>query len=263
MERIIDFHTHMFPDALAARAVAGLSESSDIPAYTNGTVQATRAITARAGITEFVGLNISVSLKQQKNVNNFAISENGNRLHMFGSVHPFAEDRFSELDRIAAAGLSGVKLHNEYQNFDVDDVRVFPMYEKIASLGLICLFHAGADKAYKTPLRCAPHMLKTVRQNFSALKIVAAHLGGYQEYAETAVHTAKSGIWFDTSMFFLFPEGAAEKLIGLIGTERVLFGSDCPWDDPAHGVAFIKGLPLTAREKEHILYNNAANLLKK
>ena len=34
---IIDFHTHTFPDQIAASAVARLSDRANIPAYSSGT----------------------------------------------------------------------------------------------------------------------------------------------------------------------------------------------------------------------------------
>jgi predicted TIM-barrel fold metal-dependent hydrolase len=45
------------------------------------------------------------------------------------------------------------------------------------------------------------------------------------------------------------------------GADKVLFGSDCPWDDPANEIAMINRLPLTDEEKELIFYRNAERLL--
>ena len=42
----------------------------------------------------------------------------------------------------------------------------------------------------------------------------------------------------------------------------VLFGSDCPWDDPANEIAMINRLSLTEKEKELIFCKNAEKLLK-
>ena len=36
---IIDFHTHVFPDKIAVKTTAMLSERGGIPAFTDGTVQ--------------------------------------------------------------------------------------------------------------------------------------------------------------------------------------------------------------------------------
>jgi hypothetical protein len=45
------------------------------------------------------------------------------------------------------------------------------------------------------------------------------------------------------------------------GADRVLFGSDCPWDEPANEIAMIERLELTEEEREMIFYRNAEKLL--
>ncbi|MBQ1518990.1 MAG: amidohydrolase family protein, partial [Ruminococcus sp.] len=51
------------------------------------------------------------------------------------------------------------------------------------------------------------------------------------------------------------------RIIRKQGADKVLFGSDCPWDDPANEIAMIEDLPLTSEEKEMIFYRNAEKLL--
>ena len=41
----------------------------------------------------------------------------------------------------------------------------------------------------------------------------------------------------------------------------MLFGSDCPWDEPANEIAMIERMPLTNEEKELIFYKNSEKLL--
>jgi predicted TIM-barrel fold metal-dependent hydrolase len=68
-----------------------------------------------------VVLNIATNARQQKSVNDFASSINNNRdIISFGSVFPYSEDVFDELERIKELGLKGVKLHPDYQGFNVD-----------------------------------------------------------------------------------------------------------------------------------------------
>lgn len=46
-----------------------------------------------------------------------------------------------------------------------------------------------------------------------------------------------------------------------IGIERILFGSDYPWEDPGRAARIIRGLELTDREREAVLWRNAVKLL--
>ena len=44
--------------------------------------------------------------------------------------------------------------------------------------------------------------------------------------------------------------------------DRLLFGTDSPWDDQQSAVSAVKDLPIDASLKDKILYENAAGLLK-
>ena len=51
------------------------------------------------------------------------------------------------------------------------------------------------------------------------------------------------------------------SLIRAFGPEKVLFGTDYPMWDPVEEVAHFMQLPLTDREREMILWDNAHRLL--
>jgi predicted TIM-barrel fold metal-dependent hydrolase len=260
----IDFHTHAFPDHLAQRAMKILIEASgNIPAYTDGTIGGTENKMRACGVDKFVVLNIATNAKQQTNVNNFAINNNGKNCIMFGSVYPFAPDALSELDRIKAAGLKGVKMHSEYQDFFADDERVFPIYDKIRELGLILVFHGGTDIGYlNSPVKCSPQAVRKVADNFKGLKLVTAHLGGFRETESTLKLLCGRDIYLDTSVAdVFFTRENAEKLINAHGEDYLIFGSDCPWGDPGKAIKFIDSLKIASSKKEAIFYKNAEFLL--
>ncbi|MDQ1282810.1 MAG: uncharacterized protein QG666_600, partial [Euryarchaeota archaeon] len=50
-------------------------------------------------------------------------------------------------------------------------------------------------------------------------------------------------------------------LIRDIGPERVMFGSDYPWEEPGRAAGIVRGLVLDEAEKEAILHKNATKLL--
>ena len=148
---IIDFHTHAFPERIAAGAVDKLAYASGglIP-QTDGTLESLKEVMKRDGIDISVVLGIATNPTQQHNVNDFAAEVNNQEGFVgFGSVHPDAPDALDELDRIKSLGLKGVKFHPEYLGFFVDDERMKPIYKKISRLGLITLFHAGHDYGFR------------------------------------------------------------------------------------------------------------------
>ena len=262
--RYFDFHTHAFTDELAQRAVSGLALTSGIKPATDGTINGLRLKLAENGISHALILPVATKPSQQETINDWAASVMGGGLYCCGTVHPDAEDALEEIERIKALGLYGVKFHSEYQDFCPDEERMFPIYEKISELGLIAVFHGGWDPYSKDKIRATPQSFAAVAKAFPKLRIVAAHLGGMKLWDDIEKYTAGQfdNLWFDVSVISRYIDD--DQLLRIIkkqGADRVLFGSDCPWDEPANEIAMIDRLPLTNEEKELIFYRNAEKLL--
>ena len=144
---IIDFHTHCFPDKIASKAMEQLRMRSGIVRpFHDGSAAGLLELQRNDGVDYSVVLNIATNPKQQRNVNDFAISlKEVDGLVPFGSVHYDSPDALDELERLKENGIKGVKLHPDYQGFFVDDDKMLPIYEKIGKLGLITVFHSGYD----------------------------------------------------------------------------------------------------------------------
>ncbi|MEG2426499.1 MAG: amidohydrolase family protein [Oscillospiraceae bacterium] len=262
---VIDFHTHAFPEKIAKTALTRLAArcGNAIP-YHDGTTQSLVENIQQSECDKAVVLNIATNPKQQSNVNDFAISLLSNPcLIPFGSVHPDSEDAMSELCRLKAAGIKGIKFHPDYQNFYIDDEKIFPIYEKAAELGLVTVFHAGVDIGIPNPIHCTPDRLLKVLPVFGGSPVVAAHMGGYLLWKEVLEKLAGSEIYIDTSYSFCrIPPTWATQIIKKHGADKILFGSDMPWSSTKNEMSFIKSLELSDEEKELIFYKNAARLLK-
>ncbi len=260
---LIDFHTHAFPDRIAARAVAGLAQAAGgLAPHTDGTAASLVEVMDRDGVDLCVVQSIATNPRQQQSVNNFAMELNRHpRLRAFGSVHPDAPDALEELERIAAAGLKGVKFHPEYQGFYADEERMKPIYRKISELGLITLFHAGLDIGFPPPYHCMPeHLLGALR--WLDGPVVAAHWGGYGCWPEVLEQLCGAELYFDLSMGYgLIPKPIAQAILQKHGAERLLFGSDLPWHRPAWELRLLDSLTLTPEEREQICFRNALKLL--
>lgn len=265
MNRVIDFHTHCFPEKIAAKALESLSRCSGgaIP-FHDGTAESLLAQVKADGADGAVALNIATNPRQQESVNDFAIDTNNRfpNLHAFGSVHPDSPDALDELARIHAAGLKGVKLHPDYQHFFVDEERMLPIYEKIAALGLITVFHAGVDIGYPAPVHCTPERLAHILPAFGGAPVVAAHMGGYLCWQDVLHFLTEKPVYFDTAFSFSrMPPDWAREIIHAHGAKKILLGSDMPWSDTGHEIRFVKSLDLAAEETAAILGGNACRLL--
>ena len=259
-----DFHTHAFTDSLAERAISGLADTSGITPATNGTVSGLRAKMAENGIERAMLLPVATKPTQQTVINNWAAEIMGDGLYCCGSVHPDAEDAVQEVERIKSLGLYGVKFHSEYQKFYPDDEKMFPIYEKITELGLLAVFHGGWDPYTDGEVRAAPQRFAALCEKFPHMMVIAAHLGGIMLWDDVEKHLAGrfDNLYFDVSVISRYID--CEQLLRIIrqqGAEKILFGSDCPWDEPANEIAMINELPLSAEEKELIFHKNAEKLI--
>ena len=259
---IIDFHTHCFTEKIAERAISTLSANSGglIP-QTDGTAGGLIEHMDKSGVDISCVMNIATNPKQMKAVNDFAASINGGRIVAFGSVHPDAEDWDEELDRIKALGLSGVKLHPDYQGFFADEERMKPIYRKISELGLTVLFHAGFDYGFAPPYHNLPdNMIGALK--WLDTNVIAAHWGGVDVGLEVLEKLCGLPLYFDTSMGYGSVAPAIQKmLLEKHGANRFVFGSDCPWHSPAWEIRNLKTLGLSDEELDLIFYKNAKEIL--
>lgn len=260
---LIDFHTHCFPDSLAAKAIPKLSHAAGgLLPNTDGTLDGLRASMKRNGVDISVVMNIATNAEQMKKVNDFAAKTNNKKdIFAFGSVFPLAEDAFDELERIKGLGLSGIKLHPEYQGFSVDDERLFPLWRKVSELGLITLFHAGVDYGFTPPYGATPKKLAAALRHFSS-PVIAAHWGGLDCGEDVINHLCGLDIYFDISFGYgTMPKYIAEKIVEKHGTSKLLFGSDTPWHTPEMELRLLTSLGLSEDELENIKGKNAKKLL--
>ncbi len=270
-----DFHAHAFTDILAERAVASLkhtaeiSENTDIKKispHTDGTISGLRKIMAECNISRSMILPIATKPSQQTTINNWAAEIMDGSIYCCGTVHPDADDIFQELERIKSLGLCGIKFHSEYQNFRPDEERMFPVYRKIAELGMFAVFHGGYDPLSKDEILATPKSFASIAEKVPELTIVAAHLGGMMMFDDVEEYLAGkfSNVYLDTGMLSGYiSQEQMFRIIRTHGADKILFGSDVPWDNPQNEIDLINSLPLECEEKEKIFYKNAENLLRK
>lgn len=264
---IIDFHTHAFPDKLAERAVPHLYELGGMPPKSDGKISGLVQNMNSDGVDISVVLSIATKPEQETNVNNFAISLIDNpRIIPFGSVYPGSDKATYEIERLHEAGVKGIKMHPEYQNFFIDDEATFPIYRKCAELGMHVLLHCGGDVAYDPPYHGTPDRIEKIVSMFGDTTFIAAHMGGYNLWEEFSVTVkAHENLYIDTSM--TNTEAQLDNKIGhrifeTHGFEKFLFGSDSPWERPYKSMDKLFSYGFSDEINKKILGENAVKLLK-
>ena len=258
--KIIDFHTHVYLDRLAAKATRATCNFYGLDTDQTGTIDLLLQKGRAAGIARFVLLPVAVQPHGVRHVNEFIVEQT--RLHPecygFGTVHHDMDDMRGELDYIRASGLLGVKLHPDMQAINTDDARLFPLYEWLQQARMPLFVHCGDEHRDFSH----PRHLRRVIDRFPDLTVIAAHLGGWSKWDDAVQYLKDTKCYLDISscMMFLSPEKVAEY-VRAFGAERVLFGTDFPIWNAAEEVKNLLALPLTDDEKEQIFFRNAEGIL--
>lgn len=260
--KIVDFHTHIYPDSLAYKATRATCDFYGLDTDQTGTVDALLSKGREAGIDRFVLLPVAVHPHGVRHVNAFIVRQVREHPECdgFGTVHPDMEDMAGELDYIRAEGLLGVKLHPDMQEVQPDDERLFPLYEQLSTWGLPVFVHCGDEHRDFSH----PRHLRRVIDRFPDLTVIAAHLGGWSKWDEAVEYLADTDCMVDISscMMFLPPDKVVEY-VRAFGAHRVLFGTDFPIWDATKEVRNLMSLPLTDDEREQIFFGNAQRILGK
>lgn len=278
---LIDFHTHIFPEKIAQRALEKMSSATNTPYFTNGTSDGLKFSMKEAGVSLSVNLPVMTSPDQVEKVNTSLIEQKeclrAQGILTFAGMHPDYKNPQKELKRLRAHHITGIKLHPAYQKTDIDDIRYLRIMECASAEGLIIVTHAGLDIGIPgknwAPLE---GILRVIRET-APEKLVLAHMGSWQGWQEVEKSLCGAPVFFDTA-FSLGPLAVKNseksldfdanltsefftRLVRKHGSEKILFGSDSPWERPALYRDFIMNTCLSSDEKEAIFHGNAERLL--
>ena len=257
---VIDVHAHIFPDAIAEKASVSIAKFYDIPVEQGGSGDMLLKHGDEAGIDKFIVHSVATTPAHVQSVLKFitaSLKAHPDRFIGFGSLHPDMENAEDAVKQMMDAGLRGVKLHPDMQLFALDEDRAYRMFEAFAGK-LPLLVHAG-DKRYPYS---NPHRIARMMDKFPEMVCIAAHMGGYSEWAEARELLAgRKNLYVDTSstMFELNDEQMMES-IRAFGVDHVMFASDYPMWNPGKELTHVRSLGLTEEELKRIEWGTAAEV---
>jgi aminocarboxymuconate-semialdehyde decarboxylase len=190
-------------------------------------------------------------------------------------------------------GLRGAQIGSNVAGKNLDDPELEPVWATAAELDAFILVHpinvAGADRLSSyylanlignpldTTIAAACLVFSGVLERYPSLKVCLAHGGGFVPYQSGRfVHgwqvrtepkkkltkpptDSLKRFYFDT---IVHSKDALEFLVGSAGSDRVLLGSDYPFDmGMPDGVLQVRGLSIGATEQGSILGATAQSLL--
>jgi aminocarboxymuconate-semialdehyde decarboxylase len=191
-------------------------------------------------------------------------------------------------------GFNGFEINADVNGGELDDRRFDPLWEKAAELEMVAILHPhGFTEAqrmgdyYLANVVCMPlastltvsrMILGGVWERYPELKMVVVHGGGYLPFyfsrtdhayrfrPELRHHISRLPseylhlLHFDTT---IFDPKQVEYLVTEFGADRVLMGSDYPFDmGPTDPLGFVAKARLSDAERDLVIGGNAARLLK-
>ncbi len=257
---IVDAHAHIFPSKIAEKATVGIGNFYNIGMRYIGSPEHLLESGRAIGVSKYFVHSVATTPAQVRSINAFIAEQCSEHPEFigFGTIHPGVEDIQAEIDNIVSLGLKGLKLHPDFQLFNIDDESAMPIYECIAGK-LPLLIHMG-DYRYDYS---HPKRLAKVLDDFPALDCIAAHFGGYTVWDEALDYLLPRRCWADTSST-IGMNSDCDYVRGLVkkwGTERLLFGSDFPMWDHTEELERFSNLGITGAALEAVMGGNALALL--
>jgi aminocarboxymuconate-semialdehyde decarboxylase len=203
----------------------------------------------------------------------------------------------AEMERsMTQLGLKGVEINDHVNGRNFDEPEFLPFFKAAEEMGAVIFFHQ-AGETLVSPRNKRYHMPNTignlvdravtfatlvhggVMDECPDLKIVLGHGGGYTCYgigrmdhgwqvrSEARTHITQPPSAYLNRFYYdciVYTEQALRYLIDTVGIDRVVFGTDWPYDMALDWpVSWILGMKsLSQDEKEAILYRNLERLLK-
>lgn len=265
---IIDTHTHIFPEKIAARTLKQLGDIIHLTPAIDGTATDLLRSMEKSGINISLVLPVVTKPSQFDSILRFAAYLNETfadkktgRIVSLAGIHPDDPDFKAHLQLIKQEGFSGIKLHPDYQGTTISDLKNKRILYTATELGMTVVTHAGFDPLSPQKVHCTPEMVLEVLDEVAPEKLVLAHLGSNCNYTQAEELLCGRNVYLDTA--YSITEIASEDFVRMVrkhGADKVLFASDCPWAHQDHCVSLVKNSTLTDEEKDLIFSENAKKL---
>jgi predicted TIM-barrel fold metal-dependent hydrolase len=276
---IIDFHTHVFPPQIKKNRQKYIDcDPCFAILYSQ---KDAKMITAEELINNMDRDGVDISVMQNigwtthemcVETNDYlleSIARYPGRLIAFCAVQPQAyEVALKEIERCANAGAQGIgELRPDTQLFELTDEDIMPPFvETLVKHDLILLLHASEPVGhdYHGKGTITPDILYPFIERFPDVNLVCAHWGGGLPFYALMpeVKKAFANVYFDTAASpYLYTPDIYHRVAELIGSEKILLGSDFPLMPTSRIVNEVMSADLPEEEKNLILADNARRLL--
>lgn len=180
------------------------------------------------------------------------------KLVCFAAVNPFDKDATTTLEQaVVKYGAKGLKIHPTRNGIAADDkLLIYPLIEKAQELKIPVMFHSG-ESPYATPWQ-----IGLVAMDFPKVTIIMEHMGCNSFiYTDPAIDMARRASNLILGTTGVVHDHPIAKACRVIGSDRVVFGSDAPLNNPIHEIKKIQVAKISEEDKRKILGENIARIL--
>ena len=266
---IIDFHTHIFPEKIAARTISALALAGGFTPYSDGTAAGLLSEMKKGGADLSVAHPVMTSPTQFDSITRFAASVNEayrsgeGKIISFAGIHPRCEDIEGKMRFIKESGFPGVKIHPDYQDAYITDEGYVRIMECAREYDLIVITHAGVDAGYRDkPVRCPPKLALELIKKVPHKKFVLAHLGANEMTEQMLDILAGEDVYIDTAVALNdVDEETFKRIVARHGEDKILFATDSPWGSIEADAKRLRSFSLGKDAENKIFYKNARALI--
>jgi predicted TIM-barrel fold metal-dependent hydrolase len=168
-------------------------------------------------------------------------------------------------------GFKGVHMYPHWFGIRVNDRRMYPIYEKCAELDVPISFQTGQGTMRSNSRVVArPIWIDEIVRDFPTLKVIALH-SGYpwedelvalaitNEHVYICPDVPPPRLWHASILSYIKEEGRFE---GMGGSEKVLWATDFPLQEPDKSLKEVDALGLTPEIRRKLVRDNAIRLYK-
>ncbi len=161
-------------------------------------------------------------------------------------------------DAVSKFGIRGLKIHPYVAEMYPNDKRAYPVYEEAQKLGIPILFHSGPGPVGTAIKWAHPDYFDDVALDFPDLKIILAHFSGPWHMDAHALAWRHKNLYVDISFYpFSFLKSLPWRLFEETISDKILFGTDYPFNNYKQRLNEVDQLPISAETKAKILEENA------
>jgi len=267
---LIDIHVHFFPQKIFQAIWEYFETKSHGLWHINYKLFGQELVQAldQIGISRFTTLVYAHKQGLADYLNDYVLesSKTFPQIIPFGTIYAGDGDCAKKAKKIFEDyQFYGIKLHPFVSKEQVDDNRLFPVYDIMQSLNKVLVCHPGSGPVFTQ--KDGAQRLRNVLNAFPNLKIVVAHCGAFEYGDYTSLADEFEFVYFDTAMNCvhtpIFENNCPGSLFFKKYADRILFGSDFPNIpyDYQDQIEAIKSRGLGTEIENKIFEQNAKRLL--